>query len=341
LILELDELPGGFLKALNRTRKQATLVGALAVVMFFQTKVSPGAGALDTDDVCAADTPPAEAQLAYAPAYPVYLMRTKKGTYSTLEVYSNPQRANSHAAARRQVSLGEVNLLCSRGVNVKWLEDSADMTNGGVAEKASLGVSRIPSNFSIISVNGVVTGGIYLRTYKAGWGGNTQWTTFNFQSSGYVGTGQHTYVVLFFDEILYRKRTAIAGNGITIGDIHLRTGPAANNGGCGSTNWPASPIYNSQVEAFWNDGNYIYGEACLTTGMADGPTYYFDIHADRYNNVAYSRAGQSAGTINVFNERQTVSRPLDTGNWSLAFGSTSGPGANYSLNFSLVGRGFF
>jgi hypothetical protein len=323
---------------MNRIRNCAVLAAAGAFTSIVQSNLSLGAAAVVSDDVCTADAPTVGALRVSSPAFPVYLLRAKDGTYSTVEV-DNTQNGLSPSVARRQVSLGEAIRLCARGVHVKWLDDSDDPSRSLVTEKALLpGVRPIPSNFSIISTNGQVVGGLYLKTFKVGWVGTTQWTTFNFQSSGFVGTGQHAIAVLFFDESAYTSAEKLNGNGITIGDIHLRS---ANNGGCGSASWPNSAIYNSQVEAFWSENNYIYGQACLTSGMADGPTYSFDVQADIYSGVAYSRAGQAATVVNVAAERNAAGRPLNIGNWSLLFASTTGPGANFVLNFSSVGRGFF
>lgn len=69
-------------------------------------------------------------------------------------------------------------------------------------------------------------------------------------------------------------------NGIVIGNVSL------NTGGCGSPP-NSTPIFNMQVESFWNGGNKLYDATCYPSGLVDGVDYLIDLHASRTGHVTY------------------------------------------------------
>ena len=326
-------------------RRTATTACGVAALLF-QGYCLAGAP-LEANDVCTADQPQPGNELVYPPLFPVYVMKAADGTYSTFEFPSKSEgvSALARSARSRNVSMEEAQSLCARGVNVKWLSASTDTPRAGVATK-STGYSPFPTTFAIAVINGSLVGNLYLNTGGGSWSGTTQWTTFLFSSSGYVGTREHAAVLLFFDDTTFVNsgQTGLNGNGITIGDL---SGTSSLYGGCGNSGtaspYSGYPAYNTQMEAWWTGSDHIYPAGCLSTGMADSTWYNFDVQADIYDSVAYSRAGNS-GYVNVNSDRSAFSKPLNTAAWSLGFGTTSfysTSSTNFTLNFQSVSRGVF
>jgi hypothetical protein len=266
---------------------------------------------------------------------PVYLMQDN--SHSIYRIESSLGDAGQPAAVHRfPVSQDEILNLCSMGIDVRALPNVA----GTTSSVATSGLqSPLPSSFSIFRLYGTVYGNFYIAGTRPS-GTTNQWVVFDMQSTGFNGTLLHAPVVLFLDASkLSGSNPQIVGNGLIIGDVHLRT---ANDGGCGSSSWPQYPIYDSQIEAFWSGGNWIYGSTCDPYGAFDGTSYNWNMQANTNSWISYTKTGggHSYSPPAVYTLSQRPS--FDPNQGGILFNATNDvPGANFRLNFTNASTGWF
>ncbi len=279
--------------------------------------------------VAAAVTVCAVTSYAAGPANlgPVVLYIDSTSSPFTLNVRS--KGSSAYSVTRRAVAASEIAAMQSEGYEVVFQEDPSQSTAG----PKSL-VGSIPSSFNIIRRFGVVYGVLWTSGTRPS-GKTTQWLVFNYSSQAY--SGEHVPLALFLDASkLAGSSPAIVGNGMIIGDVHLRS---TADGGCGSTSWPSVPIYNAQVEAYWSTNNWIYGGTCLTSGVQDGPTYNFTMHANINSWVAFwtpTQAPPAAYTL-------TQNPSFDPNNGGVLFSTTNDNPSrgDFNLHFTNVSTGWF
>jgi hypothetical protein len=317
----------------------------VSAVILLKAQTVFASAPVEPNDVCVGDTSPETQQLFEKLPAPVYLMKGEDGAFTTFYIEVVEDRTVGRV---RTVPIEEALFMCSRGVNVKFIDTTLDPDRGRPFLKdASAPVNAIPETFVIYSWQNNVVGGLYLNTNGASWSETTQWTTFDFVSTNLTNAGgMHAVAILFFDDSAYASSGTLHGNGVIMGDLSER-----NSQGTGCGYGGAYPSYNSQYEAWWPTGNWIYGGSagCLSTGMVDGNIYQFEIQADKYNSISYSRNSvyPSPSYVNVATERALTTvinggpNPLNIGKWSLGFGITPSPTAYYSTYWNWVARGKF
>jgi hypothetical protein len=210
--------------------------------------------------------------------------------------------------------------------------------------KAAWGLNQLPTNFSIIRSNGVYYGnivgvGTYYNTngfYKTGVrpaGTTTQWLSFNATPSALTSSGDHIAIALFFTSSAVN---AIIGNGMIIGNNQGYPGGQ----GCSTT--------NTQIEAFWQTGNAVYGSTCAPFSVPDGISSSYVVHANMYKDVMYQRttSGQQyTGVKNTAGQQPpTTSGGFNPNEGGILIGAAtfSVPGnPNYSVQFTNVSNGWF
>lgn len=256
----------------------------------------------------------------------VVLYSDKSGAIYTYEIQLTG-KDRAYKMVPRAVSRDEVNAIQAEGFDVSLKAETA------VAEGL---ISSLPSSFSIIRRFGNVYGNIWTGGTRPP-NTTTQWVVFNLKSYGYNQIGEHVATSLFLDaNALASTPPYIVGNGMIIGDVHLRT---ADDGGCGSASWPTVPIYNSQVEAYWAGGNWIYGASCETVALQDATTYSFTLHATTNGWVAYwTNLGYPPG---IYTLNQRPSWNPDNGGILFASTGDQAGGPDFTLNFTNVYTGWF
>lgn len=262
---------------------------------------------------------------------PVVLYSDNNGAAFTYVIQSTGGH-DSHRVIKKAVSEAEINAIKAAGFDVSLLTtaSSPGRRSTQAANVHAYGlVSSIPSSFTILRLYGQSYGNIWTSGTRPS-NATTQFLAFDFQSYGYDGIGEHTAISLFLDESALEvpdpdKR--IVGNGMLIGDTHL------TSGGC------TSPVYNSQIEAFWATGNYLYSDSCETTAFQDGPTYSIQMQANTGGWVAYGTNLDTPPAIYTLNQRP--SWDPDQGGVLFAATNFNSYGGDYTLHFSNVSTGWF
>jgi hypothetical protein len=261
---------------------------------------------------------------------PVVLYQDGGGVTFTLDVKSNGRRG--YIITRRAVAAAEIAAIETQGYNVVYLPDPSQATSGITTKSLS---GSIPSSFNILRLYGSVYGTIWTSAMRPA-GMSTQWLVFDFSSDGF-GSGEHAPISLFLDESkLEGSPPFIYGNGMIIGDVHLRPN---DDGGCGSTSWPSVPVYNAQVESFGSISTWIYGETCLNSGLQNGQTYNFTLHANINSWVAFWTPTEYPPAVYTWTQNPT----FNPNNGGVLFSVTNDnpSGGNFSLHFNNVGTGWF
>jgi hypothetical protein len=157
--------------------------------------------------------------------------------------------------------------------------------------------------------------------------------------SALVGQLEHLAIALFHDgDSLKATPPWLQGNGLVVGNLSERTD------GCGHSSAPGTVAYNSQYEAFWQGGNYLWSSSCAPTGLVDGNVYRFEIHASTGSWLWYQRhlgstLQYSASAVHTNSFRQVS---LDTSKGGIFFGVTEDfGGPDFLLNFTNVVVGWF
>jgi len=262
----------------------------------------------------------------------VYLYKGGKRHYYTYEVDSA-----SNGMIRRDVTFGEITSLCNEGIGISLLADTTETNQNAQSQLAlaTAAAASLPISFSIIRRTGNVYGNLTASGSRPA-GMTTQWSSFNFKSVGYPAS-EHVAFVHFVDAVL-ESQGNLVGNGFTIGNISQH--PSGN--GCGGTNWPNVPAYNTQVESFWVGGNALWGNTCAQNpnGLVNGTTYSFVLHANTGEWVSYSRAGIPAPPAVYTGD---VNPNWNPDNGGIRIGSTnfSPFQSNFTLTFTQVNTGWF
>jgi hypothetical protein len=170
----------------------------------------------------------------------------------------------ANGIGRIPVSRDELIRLCTEGFIVHALDTGSP-----------------PASFSIVRRSGHVYGNLW-NTGRTPAGMTTQWLAFDMDAVGYFGQGEHVPVALFLDaDALVASPPAIVGNGMVIGEVNL----APN--GCGSPAFPAAPAGNGEIEAYWRNGNALFGDSCGAIPLRNAVDYRFVVEADTAGVVHY------------------------------------------------------
>jgi len=170
----------------------------------------------------------------------------------------------ANGIGRIPVSRDELIRLCTEGFIVHALDTGSP-----------------PASFSIVRRSGHVYGNLW-NTGRTPAGMTTQWLAFDMDAVGYFGQGEHVPVALFLDaDALVASPPAIVGNGMVIGEVNL----APN--GCGSPAFPAAPAGNGEIEAYWRNGNALFGDSCGAIPLRNAVDYRFVVEADTTGVVHY------------------------------------------------------
>lgn len=220
-------------------------------------------------------------------------------------------------------------MLCARGYDVRAIGAGGDK----VAIKGL--VSSIPSSFTLLRLYGVLYGDNYYTSASAPSGYSTQYTTFDVTPPNFSSTLEHAVAVLFVDAAA--QPNSLIGNGIIIGDV------SGTYNGCGSSQAPNVPGDNSQYEAFWTNGNYLYPGSCASSALVDGNTYSFVVHASTGSWLWYQRSyggtTHSPSAVYTLNQRPS----FDSSKGGVFFGVTNmvPDSGGFSLYFTNVTVGWF
>jgi hypothetical protein len=168
-------------------------------------------------------------------------------------------------------------------------------------------------------------------------GYTTQYTTFNFETIGFSTAEEHAVVTLFLDgQAQGGTPPSLIGNGIVLGNVSQRYN------GCGSSQAPSAPVMNTQYEAFWSGGNYLWPGSCASMNLSDSTTHSVEVHASTGSWVWYQRT--TGGTTYSASAVYTlIERPsFDATNGGILFGATDMTnGSDFSLYFTNVVVGWF
>lgn len=265
---------------------------------------------------------------------PVYLMADRASGIYRLAMLPS-QNGIGETLQREEVSSAEIAKLCADGIDLRAISN-APMTGAGTNGLQS----PLPSTFSIIRRYGAIYGNFWIAGTRPA-NVTTQWVTFTFLSTAFDGTLEHAAIALFLDaSALSGSNPQIVGNGMIIGDTHLRS---TNDGGCGSPSWPSAPIYDAQVEAYWSGDNWIYGGTCDSHGVYDGSSYDFALQASTGSWVSYTASGSSGSysspAIYTLNQRPS----FDPNQGGILFISTNThpTGPAFNLRFTNASTGWF
>lgn len=154
--------------------------------------------------------------------------------------------------------------------------------------KGIIELTSLPVSFSLLHWMGNIYGGFYIKD-TGGSGKDVHWfnTTLQFNPMGGGSFNGHLALGLLadVDQLLYPYPPAMVpqgvANGIVVGNVSL------NAEGCGHPP-SAIPVFNMQVESFWNGGNKLYSATCYPSGLTSGADYLIDLHANRAGYVTYA-----------------------------------------------------
>jgi hypothetical protein len=221
---------------------------------------------------------------------------------------------------RIDVSGNEIATLCTEGFDVR-----------------PLATDSLPASFSVVRRSGRVYGNLWTAERTPG-DVATQWLALDVKSVGYFGQGEHVPIALFLDaRSLVDTPAAIIGNGIIIGEVNL----APN--GCGGTSFPAVPIANSEIEAYWRRGNSLWGESCGVAALRDGHVYRFLVEADTAGVVHYeSREGTTALAASPLIDTSARRPSFDPEHAGILIASTNfcSACADFEIHFTNVASGW-
>lgn len=216
------------------------------------------------------------------------------------------------------VARDEVAMLCAEGFDVRTLDTQS-----------------LPAAFSIVRRTGRVYGNLWRAGATPG-DAMTQWLRFDVEAIGYFGQGEHVPIALLLDADALADK-AIIGSGIVFGEVNL----APN--GCGGTSFPAVPVDNSEVEAFWRGGNSLWGESCGAVPVGNDRVYRFFVAADGRGGVRYENRAGSAPLVAPAPVDTSARRPaLDAANAGVLIASTNfcTGCSDFDIRFTAVASGW-
>jgi len=207
----------------------------------------------------------------------------------------------ANGIGRIPVSRDEVIRLCTEGFIVHALDTGSP-----------------PASFSIVRRSGRVYGNLW-NTGRTPAGMTTQWLAFDMEAVGYFGQGEHVPVALFLDaDALVASPPAIVGNGMVIGEVNF----APN--GCGSPAFPAAPAGNGEIEAYWRNGNALFGDSCGAIPLHNAVDYRFIVEADTAAVVHYESSSATTTIASSPLIDTSAARPsFDAANAGILVASTN------------------
>lgn len=276
---------------------------------------------------------------------PVYLYKDVFGNTLTYDVVPNGSGGIS-AAEIRYVSDDEVALLRDSNMDVRFVSPNADGAGrDDIAQSSPIipSLPSLPENFSIVQVNGVVYGNFFVPGDRPA-GATTQWLAYFLGTINMEQFISHMAVSLLFDsEQLIDNypptyAPALVGNGFVIGNV------SKTPNGCGFAE-NHTPVYNMEVESFWNGGNKLYSETCSPEGLEDLRAYYVNVSADVSGHVSYDVVGGTvwfSPTADTAPDRPAGSAGSLSGG-GLLFGLVSTPSAPWfaAVNFFGAKTGWY
>lgn len=245
-------------------------------------------------------------------------------------------------SSKRSVLIDEIIQIEDMGFKIIYFDDdSRGAAQAGNTQKITQRPS-LPSNFTIMQLNGVVYGNFYVPGTRPA-GKNTQWVGYTYYSSLMGSFGSHIAVSLLSDTSQLTgnypptNAPAIVGNGVIIGNV------AGTPNGCGFGGNP-TPVYNMEVESYWNGGNKLYPNTCAPSGLADVTYYQVAINANVQGYVAYTLNGGaswvSPSPYTIPDRPAGLPGSLNGG--GLIFGMVPTPDPDYtSAQFGNAGTGWF
>lgn len=226
----------------------------------------------------------------------------------------------ANGIGRIPVSRDEVTRLCIEGFTVHALD-----------------AGSVPASFSIVRRSGRVYGNLW-NAGRTPAGVTTQWLAFDVDAIGYFGQGEHVPIALFLDaHALVASPPAIVGNGMVIGEVNFAPD------GCGSPAFPAAPAGNGEIEAYWRNGNALFGASCGAIALRNAAGYRFLVEADTAAIVHYeSRSATTRIASSPPIDTAATRPPLDTGNAGILVASTNfcSACADFELHFRDVASGW-
>jgi len=226
----------------------------------------------------------------------------------------------ANGIGRIPVSRDELIRLCTEGFIVHALDTGSP-----------------PASFSIVRRSGHVYGNLW-NTGRTPAGMTTQWLAFDMDAVGYFGQGEHVPVALFLDaDALVASPPAIVGNGMVIGEVNL----APN--GCGSPAFPAAPAGNGEIEAYWRNGNALFGDSCGAIPLRNAVDYRFVVEADTTGVVHYESSSATTTIASSPLIDTSPTRPsFDAANAGILVASTNfcSACADFDLHFREFASGW-
>jgi hypothetical protein len=226
----------------------------------------------------------------------------------------------ANGIGRIPVSRDELIRLCTEGFIVHALDTGSP-----------------PASFSIVRRSGHVYGNLW-NTGRTPAGMTTQWLAFDMDAVGYFGQGEHVPVALFLDaDALVASPPAIVGNGMVIGEVNL----APN--GCGSPAFPAAPSGNGEIEAYWRNGNALFGDSCGAIPLRNAVDYRFVVEADTAGVVHYESSSATTTIASSPLIDTSPTRPsFDAANAGILVASTNfcSACADFDLHFREFASGW-
>jgi hypothetical protein len=226
----------------------------------------------------------------------------------------------ANGIGRIPVSRDELIRLCTEGFIVQALDTGSP-----------------PASFSIVRRSGHVYGNLW-NTGRTPAGMTTQWLAFDMDAVGYFGQGEHVPVALFLDaDALVASPPAIVGNGMVIGEVNL----APN--GCGSPAFPAAPAGNGEIEAYWRNGNALFGDSCGAIPLRNAVDYRFVVEADTAGVVHYESSSATTTIASSPLIDTSPTRPsFDAANAGILVASTNfcSACADFDLHFREFASGW-
>ena len=226
----------------------------------------------------------------------------------------------ANGIGRIPVSRDELIRLCTEGFIVHALDTGSP-----------------PASFSIVRRSGHVYGNLW-NTGRTPAGMTTHWLAFDMDAVGYFGQGEHVPVALFLDaDALVASPPAIVGNGMVIGEVNL----APN--GCGSPAFPAAPAGNGEIEAYWRNGNALFGDSCGAIPLRNAVDYRFVVEADTAGVVHYESSSATTTIASSPLIDTSPTRPsFDAANAGILVASTNfcSACADFDLHFREFASGW-
>lgn len=235
---------------------------------------------------------------------PVYLYVDKDGGAYTFRT-KRDWAGHVETISRNPVSEKEIESLTKLGFTISFVREPGLKVDSHSPKSVSIPeLTSLPVSFSLTQWAGATYGGFYIQD-TGGSGKNTHW--FNTTLTSFYGSSflSHLGIGLIADtdQLLTPHPPAmvpqLVANGIIIGNVSL------NINGCGSPP-NTTPVFNIEIESFWNGGNELYSSTCYPSGLSDNIDYLIDLHANRSGYVTY------------------IIYPNGTGGWISPTASTAG-----------------